>query len=87
MNQVQHKSNGAALPMESRVPVVSSERQGIETLLTAREVAAHLQVSPSWVREHAGPSGRRPQIKCVQLGSMVRFRPADVASFILEWCR
>lgn len=54
-----------------------------EPLLTVREVAAMLQVSGSWVRQHAN-GRRRPYIACVKLGAAVRFRRSTVLAFIHE---
>lgn len=50
-------------------------------LLTVAEVAAMLQMSEPWVRQHA--SGlRQPSIRSIKLGKKVRFKPADVLAFI-----
>ncbi len=52
-----------------------------EPLLTVGEVAALLNVSAAWVRQHA--SGfRNPTIPSVKLGKSVRFRPSSVQAFI-----
>jgi excisionase family DNA binding protein len=54
-----------------------------ERLLTPREVAEWLAVSPAWVLDHA--SGRRRQyLPSVKLGKAVRFRSEQVNEFILE---
>lgn len=45
-----------------------------ETLWTAREVAAYLRASESWVRK-ASAAGRLP---CLRIGSMVRFDPETI---------
>jgi excisionase family DNA binding protein len=60
-----------------------SDNNGI--LLTAKQVAARLQVSRAWVLDHA--AGRcRPVIPSLKLGKSVRFRSEDVDAF-LERCR
>jgi hypothetical protein len=51
-----------------------------EQLLTAKQVAEILQVSPGWVRDHAGR--KQPHLKCVHVGDLLRFRPSDVNEFI-----
>ena len=51
-----------------------------ETLLTPLEVAQRLGVSQRWVRDHA--TRRWPRITAVKLGSLLRFRWADVEDFL-----
>ena len=51
-----------------------------ERLLNAREVAARLGVSERWVRDHT--SRRSPKIRAVKLGTLVRYRRADVETFM-----
>ena len=51
-----------------------------ERLLNAREVAARLGVSERWVRDHT--SRRNPRIRAVKLGSLVRYKRADVETFM-----
>jgi predicted DNA-binding transcriptional regulator AlpA len=48
-------------------------------LLDAQEVAAMLNVSPAWLRDHAGR--KQPKLPVVRLGSLLRFRRED----ILQW--
>jgi len=85
MNQVQHKTNGGDLPMQGKIPVVSSGGREIETLLTAPEVAGILKVSYGWVRDHA--TRKEPRLRCVRVGDLLRFRPKDIAEFIERWCQ
>lgn len=59
--------------------------RGPERLLTPREVADYLGASPSWVLDHA--TRRRPLLKSVKLGKLVRFRRPDVEEFIQECLR
>lgn len=49
-------------------------------LLTAEEVAAHLQVQPSWVYR-AAREGALPSVKC---GRYRRFDAADLRRWIAE---
>jgi predicted DNA-binding transcriptional regulator AlpA len=56
-----------------------------ERLLTPKEVAEILAVSPAWVLDHS--SRRRPHLPSVKLGKAVRFRAIDVAQFIHECAR
>jgi excisionase family DNA binding protein len=51
-----------------------------ERLLSAREVAERLGISERWVRDHA--TRRNPRIPAVKLGSLLRFRWADVEQFV-----
>jgi excisionase family DNA binding protein len=51
-----------------------------EYLLDVEEVARRLNVSPQWVRDHS--TRRTPKLPCVRLGSLLRFRPRDVDTFI-----
>jgi excisionase family DNA binding protein len=51
-----------------------------ERLMNAREVAARLGVSERWVRDHT--SRRNPKIRAVKLGSLIRYKRADVEIFM-----
>ena len=51
-----------------------------EHLLTPQQVADRLGVSQRWVRDHA--TRRWPRITAVKLGSLLRFRWADVEEFL-----
>jgi predicted DNA-binding transcriptional regulator AlpA len=53
----------------------------LEKLLDVFQVADLLAVSPDWVRSHANGS-RQPELRCVSLGKLMRFRRADVEAFI-----
>ncbi len=50
-------------------------------LLTVGEVAEMLSMSEQWVRSHAN-GNRRPHLPCIKMGKTLRFRPADVETFI-----
>jgi excisionase family DNA binding protein len=51
-----------------------------ERLLNAREVAARLGVSERWVRDHT--TRRFPKLRGVKLGTLMRYRIADVEEFM-----
>jgi excisionase family DNA binding protein len=51
-------------------------------LLTVRQVSEWLNVSPTWVRDHA-THGRRPTLPSLKLGKSLRFREDQLA----EWIR
>jgi excisionase family DNA binding protein len=59
---------------------VSQQRSGQDRLLNAREVASKLGVSERWVRDHT--TRRSPKIPAVKLGTLVRYRWADVEAFM-----
>lgn len=69
----------------SNVPVSGDRRiayhvPGHEPLLTPHQVARWLGVSDRWVRDHA--TRRMPRIPSVKLGSLLRFRRADIEELI-----
>ncbi len=51
-----------------------------DSLLRSQQVADRLGVSERWVRDHA--TRRSPKIPVVKLGSLLRFRPADIDAFV-----
>ena len=51
-----------------------------DRLLNAREVAHKLGVSERWVRDHT--TRRSPKIRALKLGTLVRYRWADVELFM-----
>jgi excisionase family DNA binding protein len=51
-----------------------------ERLWNAQEAADLLGVSERWIRDHA--TRRSPRIPVIKLGSLLRFRPADIEVFI-----
>jgi excisionase family DNA binding protein len=51
-------------------------------LLTVQQVSEWLNVSPSWVRDHA-TNRRRPALPALKLGKSLRFREDQLA----EWIR
>ena len=61
----------------------SNERKEIRSqLFTVRQVSEWLNVSPSWVRDHA-TNRRRPALPSLKLGKSLRFREDQLA----EWIR
>jgi predicted DNA-binding transcriptional regulator AlpA len=81
-----HQISGKILPQivnpRHNLPneYVSQQRPGQERLLNAREVASKLGVSERWVRDHT--TRRSPKIRAVKLGTLVRYRWADVEVFM-----
>lgn len=70
------------------LPVVGIETRPIRQLVKAKDVAAKLGVSISWVVQHASGK-RKPYLPAVKMGpgrSPLRFDPNDVEKFIDE-CR
>jgi excisionase family DNA binding protein len=57
-----------------------SQKAVQERLLNAREVAARLGVSERWVRDHT--TRRSPKLRGVKLGTLMRYRSADVEEFV-----
>ena len=71
--------------MQSAADLHSLTGPSPQQLLTPSQVAARLQVSPSWVRDHA--TRKQPRLPSVKLGKLLRFRPQDVEEFIEKWCQ
>ena len=61
-------------------PTTRQGPQSGERLLNAREVAETLGVSERWVRDHT--TRRSPKIRGIKLGTLVRYRRADVEVFM-----
>ncbi len=55
---------------------------GNDRLMNARQVAAKLGVSERWVRDHT--TRRSPRIRGLKMGSLMRYRLADVEAFLAE---
>jgi predicted DNA-binding transcriptional regulator AlpA len=53
-----------------------------DRLMNARQVAAKLGVSERWVRDHT--TRRSPRIRGLKMGSLMRYRLADVEAFLAE---
>ena len=67
-------------PIESTARVVAVP--GNDRLMNARQVAAKLGVSERWVRDHT--TRRSPRIRGLKMGSLMRYRLADVEAFLAE---
>ena len=52
-------------------------------LLTVRQVAQWLNVSPSWIRDHA-TGRRRPALPVIRLGKAIRFDEHQVSGWLEE---
>jgi hypothetical protein len=69
-------------------PTIAVETRPIRQLVKAKDVAAKLGVSISWVIQHASGK-RKPYLPAIKMGpgrSPLRFDPNDVERFIDE-CR
>jgi hypothetical protein len=69
-------------PIESTALSQSVVVPGNDRLMNARQVAEKLSVSERWVRDHT--TRRSPRIRGLKLGSLVRYRWADVEDFLAE---
>src|SRR5579862_588073 len=69
-------------PIESTVLSQSVAIPGNDRLMNARQVAAKLGVSERWVRDHT--TRRSPRIRGLKMGSLMRYRLADVEAFLAE---
>ena len=69
-------------PIESAPLSQSIAPPANDRLMNARQVAAKLGVSERWVRDHT--TRRSPRIRGLKLGSLVRYRWADVEAFLAE---
>ena len=66
----------------STAPSHSIPTPGNDRLMNARQVAAKLGVSERWVRDHT--TRRSPRIRGLKMGSLMRYRLADVEAFLPE---
>jgi hypothetical protein len=86
MQRTQRKATAHGAPHSQGFPLTSNisfpepSRALPDTLLTVEDVAERLAVSVGWVRDHAGR--RTPALPVVRLGCLLRFRSADIDSFI-----
>ena len=69
-------------PIESASVSQSITGTGNDRLMNARQVAAKLGVSERWVRDHT--TRRSPRIRGLKMGSLMRYRLADVEAFLAE---
>ncbi len=62
-----------------------------DPLLTPEQVAARLNVSPDWVRDHS--SRKTPRLPVIRLGGgpgragLLRYRASDIENFIQQMAR
>ena len=77
---VQPRMAPASQPMAQTSAIQPPLVYSHERLMNAREVAARLGVSERWVRDHT--SRRNPRIRAVKLGSLIRYKRADVEIFM-----
>jgi excisionase family DNA binding protein len=75
LNAPSHLASAARILAPTMLGFANEER-----LLNAREVAARLGVSERWVRDHT--TRRSPRIRGVKLGTLMRYRCADVEEFM-----
>jgi excisionase family DNA binding protein len=75
LNAPSHLASDARILAPTMLGFANQER-----LLNAREVAARLGVSERWVRDHT--TRRSPRIRGVKLGTLMRYRRADVDEFM-----
>jgi hypothetical protein len=69
-------------PIEASTASQSISMSGNDRLMNARQVAARLGVSERWVRDHT--TRRSPRIRGLKMGSLMRYRLADVEAFLAE---
>jgi predicted DNA-binding transcriptional regulator AlpA len=69
-------------PIESPALSQPVAMPGTDRLMNARQVAAKLGVSERWVRDHT--TRRSPRIRGLKMGSLMRYRLADVEAFLAE---
>ena len=68
--------------IESTALSQSVAMPGNDRLMNARQVATKLGVSERWVRDHT--TRRSPRIRGLKMGSLMRYRLADVEAFLAE---
>jgi predicted DNA-binding transcriptional regulator AlpA len=98
VGDISEQSNYPTYPTNFRTYVPTAERTlhlfesttlsqsitvpGNDQLMNARQVAAKLGVSERWVRDHT--TRRSPRIRGLKMGSLMRYRLADVEAFLAE---
>jgi excisionase family DNA binding protein len=60
----------------------SAQLHDPDRLLTVEDLAARLQVSSAWVRDHA--SRKQPRLPVVRVGKMLRFRGDEIDRWIMD---
>lgn len=79
--------------MPAELKVVDDKRSdpAHDPLLTPEQVAARLNVSPDWVRDHS--SRKTPRLPVIRLGGgpgragLLRYRASDIERFVEEMAR
>ena len=79
--------------MPAELKVVDDKRTdpSRDSLLTPEQVAARLNVSPDWVRDHS--SRKTPRLPVIRLGGgpgragLLRYRASDIERFVEEMAR
>ena len=79
--------------MPAELKVVDDKRNdpARDPLLTPEQVAARLNVSPDWVRDHS--SRKTPRLPVIRLGGgpgragLLRYRAGDIERFVEEMAR
>ena len=79
--------------MPAELKVVDDKRTdpSRDPLLTPEQVAARLNVSPDWVRDHS--SRKTPRLPVIRLGGgpgragLLRYRASDIERFVEEMVR
>ena len=88
--------SGQGKPIEQEAPmeVIQGGRSAgsvYDPLLTPEQVAARLNVSPDWVRDHS--SRKSPRLPVIRLGGgpgragLLRYRASDIENFIQQMAR
>lgn len=79
------------MPGELKIVDHKPEDRAHDRLLTPEQVAARLNVSPDWVRDHS--SRKTPRLPVIQLGGgpgrsgLLRYRASDIERFVEEMAR
>ena len=58
----------------------------MEELMTAETVAKLLNVNPSWVKKKSRSPNADDRIPSIKLGKMVRYRLADITTWLNAQC-
>jgi hypothetical protein len=81
-SQVKFGVQGASGGLDQPDEVVALRDHNDERLPNARQVADKLGVSERWVRDHT--TRRNPRIRGIKMGTLMRYRRADVEVFMQE---
>jgi hypothetical protein len=87
-------TQGKPIGQEAPMEVIQGGKSAgpiCDPLLTPEQVAARLNVSPDWVRDHS--SRKTPRLPVIRLGGgpgragLLRYRASDIERFIQEMAR